>query len=109
MSTESQVLAWAAAEAQRILAPMAEPDDEGTFTLAGVEYTGVPNLRVVGMQPGPNGLERIEELDIVATAAQFDAIPSAAPRQAVTALGRNWSLVKVGPPGVSYTLTCVPA
>lgn len=108
MSLSNQ-LASAARTAQRVLAPLTDPDNSGTFTLSGTTYTGVPNLRVVGMEPGPNGLVRIEELDIVATAEQFAAIPSAAPRQAVTALGRSWWLVKVGPPGVSYTLTCVPA
>jgi hypothetical protein len=103
------LLASAARTAQRTLSGMADPDNTGEFTLSGATYTGVPNLRVVGMEPGPNGLVRIEELDIVATAEQFDAIPSAAPRKPVTALGRSWWLTKVGPPGVSYTLTCVPA
>lgn len=108
MSLSAQ-LAQAAATAERILAPMADPDNSGTFTLSGTSYTGIPHLRVVGMEPGPNGLVRIEELDIVARAAQFSSIPSAAPRQVVTALGRSWWLTKVGPPGVSYTLTCIPA
>lgn len=105
----SPLLAAAAAQAQSILAPLTDPDDLGVFTLSGTEYTGVLKLRVVGMEPGPNGLRRIEELGIIATAAQFASAPSAAPRVAVTALGRSWWCVRVEPLGAQYQLDCVPA
>jgi hypothetical protein len=105
----SNILAQAAKQAQAILAPMADPDDSGAFTIGGDAYKGVLNLRTVGMELGPNGLKRIEELEIVATRAQWDTAPEAAPRFGVTALGRTWWCTKVSPAGPCWSLTCVPA
>lgn len=104
----SSLLASAAAQAQSILAPIADPDGDGEFTLGGTTYDGVLHLRDAEMVPGPNGLERIERLEIVATAAQFATAPSAAPRAAVSALARNWWCVAVRPAGPNYLLTCIP-
>lgn len=103
------LLASAAKTAQAILAPLADPDNDGDITISGTTYEGVTNLRVVAMEPGPNGLRRIEELDIAITRAQFDTAPVAAPRFAVTALGRSWVCTAVSPAGPSWLLTCVPA
>lgn len=108
MSFSAQ-LATAAAQAQRVLAPLADPDNEGDFTIGSDDFTGVMNLRTVAMEPGPNGLKRIEELEIVATRSQWDTAPEAAPRFAVTALGRDWWCVKVSPAGPCWSLTCVPS
>lgn len=103
------LLASAAKQAQAILAPMADPEANGAFTIGDDAYKGVLNLRTVGMEPGPNGLKRIEELEIVATRAQWDTTPEAAPRFGVTALGREWWCTKVSPAGPCWSLTCVPA
>jgi hypothetical protein len=105
----ASILRTAAAQAQAILAPMADPDGDGEFTIGDEDYTGVLNLRTVAMEPGPNGLVRIEELEIVATRAQWDTAPEAAPRFGVTALGRDWWCTKVSPAGPCWSLTCVPA
>ena len=103
------LLATAAKTAQSILAPMADPEGNGAFSIGDEDYTGVLNLRTVAMEPGPNGLIRIEELEIVATRAQWDTAPEAAPRFGVTALGREWWCNKVSPAGPCWSLTCVPA
>lgn len=108
-SAFTSILASAAKQAQAILAPMSDPDDSGEFTIGDEEYEGVLNLRTVVMEPGPNGLKRIEELEIVATRAQWDTAPEAAPRFGVTALGRSWWCTKVSPAGPCWSLTCVPA
>jgi hypothetical protein len=105
----ANLLASAAKTAQSILAPMADPDNAGEFTIGDDDYTGVFNLRTVAMEPTSNGLKRIEELEIVATRAQWDTAPEAAPRFGVTALGRSWWCTKVSPAGPCYSLTCVPA
>jgi hypothetical protein len=105
----ASLLASAAKTATAILAPMADPDNNGAITIGDETYTGVTNLRTVGMEPGPNGLIRIEELDISITRAQFDTAPEAAPRFGVTALGREWWCNKVSPAGPFWMLTCVPA
>lgn len=109
MSTESSTLAWAAKQAQTILAPMADPSGSGEFTISGTERKGVLNLHRIDMGLGPNGLIRVEELTIEATAAQWATAPAAAPRFAVTALSRSWWCTSVKTIGVCYVLTCVPA
>ncbi len=109
MNSYANLLAGAAKTAQSILAPMSDPDDSGVFTIGGEDYTGVLNLRTVAMEPGPNGLKRIEELEIVATRAQWTTAPEAAPRFGVTALGRSWWCTSVEPAGPCWSLKCVPA
>ncbi|MES2694477.1 MAG: hypothetical protein V4773_13460 [Verrucomicrobiota bacterium] len=109
MNQYSTQLASAAALAQSVLASLADPEDDGEFTIGDDDYEGVLNLRTVAMEPGPNGLKRIEELEIVATRAQWATAPEAAPRFGVTALGREWWCTKVSPAGPCWSLTCVPA
>jgi hypothetical protein len=88
---------------------MADPDRNGVVTVGGASKTAVINLRTVAMEPGPNGLKRIEELELVITRAQFATEPESAPRLAVSALGRSWWCTKVSPAGPCWSLTCVPA
>jgi hypothetical protein len=105
----SAILAQAALQAQGILAPLADPDGGGIFTIGVDDFTGVLNLRQIDTQLGPNGVLRVEELTITATAAQFDSTPTFAPRTAVTAYGRDWLITKVDEGGTHHTFTCVPA
>lgn len=104
----ASLLSGAAKTAQSILASMADEASDGIFTLSGTSYTGVMHLHRSELVPGPGGLTRVEQLDIVATADQFETAPTAVPRKEMVALGRNWFLVSVVPGAGSYALTCVP-
>lgn len=111
MSDLSTTLTAAAAEAQRLLAPAADPTNSGEFTIAGdsTTYVGVmeedPNLLI----PTPNGFEKVSAIKIATTRAQFSAAPSAAGRPKLTARGKTWNLTSVTPGAYHYQLIAVIA
>lgn len=115
MSQFSDQLAAAATEAQSILAPMVDPDANGTFTLAGVtnaldgtaNLTGVMSIFDNVAVPTANGFEEQRQIKISATRDQFTAAPDAAARPRLTAKGEQWTLTAVEPGGQFYTLTAV--
>lgn len=119
MSAESQVLAWAAREAQRILAPMADPDGGGVFTitLAGTDYDFTatleedPNM----LLPTPNGLEKVYGLRLAAERSQFTAAEETllaagpAARAFISAKGKGWRLLSATPQAQFFQLVAVVA
>jgi len=105
----ASILATAARQAQAILAPMTDPDDNGEFTLAGEEYTGTMSIFDKVLVPTPNGMEEQRQIKIAATVAQFDAVPSPAARPVIVAKGLVWHLTAVEPGAQFYVLTGVAA
>lgn len=105
----SAILAQAAAQAQTILAPLADPDDLGVFTLAGEEYTGTMSIFDKVLAPTPNGYEEQRQIKIAATVAQFDSAPDPSTRPALVAKGLTWRLTAVEPGAQFYVLTGVAA
>jgi len=105
----ASVLAQAAATAQSILAPMADPDGSGTFTLGGTDYTGTMSIFDKVLVPTPNGYEEQRQIKIAATVAQFASVPNPATRPAITARGLTWRLTAVEPGAQFYVLTGVAA
>lgn len=111
MSDLSTTLTAAAAEAQRLLAPAADPTNSGEFTIAGdsTTYTGVieedPNMLI----PTPNGLEKVYGIKVMATRAQFSSAPVATNRPKLTARGKTWNLTSVSPGAYHYQLVGVIA
>ena len=108
MSLSAQ-LAQAAATAERILAPMADPDNSGTFTLSGVEYKGTMSVFDKVLVPTANGYEEQRQIKIGATRAQFATAPNAATRPRIVARGLQWDLIAVEPGAQFYVLTAVAA
>lgn len=96
----SRILASAATQAQTILGE--------SFTLAGETYKGVVTTAPEFI-PGPNGIERVDKLSIVATKGQFDTAPAAVPRVAVSLGGQSYWCTAVDDDDLHYFLTCVPA
>ena len=105
----SSILTAAAAQAQTILAPIAEPTGEGEFTLSGADYTGTFNELNETDPLDATGIRRIRILYIFATKAQFDTAPSAATRTTLTAKGATWTLAAVTDLPQHYRLVCKPA
>ena len=107
----ANTLKAAAAEAQRVLAPMCDPAGAGAFTLSshsGETFTGVIEEQDELDPLDPAGIRRQRHLFILATQAQFDPAPAAAPRCIVTARGANWAVQSVTPQAHHFRLTCRP-
>lgn len=117
MSTESSVLAWAAKQAQTILAPMADPSGSGEFTIAGIDGTQIGTMSIFEkvLVPTPNGYEEQRQIKIATargnytTAEQTTMLTLAAARARIVARGMNWNLTAVEPGPQFFTLTGVVA
>lgn len=94
-------LGWASKQAQKILGE--------DFTLGGTTYQGVVRRGEPTFLPGPNGIERIEEITVVATIGQFASAPTAAPRTTAAIGSRAYWLTRVDSDALNYFLTFVPA
>ena len=103
------ILAQAAKTAQTILAPMSDPDGNGTFTLAGTSYLGTMSLFDKVLVPTANGYEEQRQIKIAATRAQFASAPNPAARSVIVARGLVWHLTAVEPGAQFYVLTGVAA
>jgi hypothetical protein len=116
MSLANQ-LASAARQAQRTLSGMADPDNAGEFTIAGVTGTFTatieedPNMLI----PTPNGLEKVYGLRLAAERSQFTAAQEttlatlSGTRARVTAKGKAWSLITITQQAQFQQLVCVIA
>lgn len=107
MSDLSTTLAAAATEAQRLLAPVTDPDGDGVFVLSSTSYTGVMSIMEKVLVPTPHGYEEQRQIKITATRAQFSTAPTAVGRPKFTARGLTWTLTAVEPGPQFYTLTGV--
>lgn len=105
----ANLLAAAAKQAQSILAPMADPEGDGDFTLSGESYTGTMSIFEKVLVPTANGYEEQRQIKIAAEVSQFDALPSAATRPRIVARGLQWNLITVEPGPQFYVLTGVAA
>jgi hypothetical protein len=108
-SPYTNLLKTAAAQAQGILAPMADPEGSGDFTLGGTTYTGTIAILPHAMVPTLTGMEERREIHITATRAQFATQPNEARRPKFTARGETWTLTSVTPGAQFYHLVGVPA
>lgn len=112
MSHYSDQLAWAAKEAQKVLAPMADPAGDGEFTLssfAAETFTGTLSIFDKVLVTAPNGYEEQRQLKIAATREQFSSEPDPAGRPLIIAKGEHWRLTAVEPGAQFYVLTGVAA
>lgn len=105
----SNILASAAKQAQGILAPMADPEDSGAFTLGGTAYKGTMSIFDKVLVPTPNGMEEQRQIKIAATRVQFATAPNPAPRPVIVARGLVWHLTAIEPGAQFYVLTGVAA
>jgi hypothetical protein len=105
----ASILRTAAAQAQAILAPMTDPDNDGDFTLAGAEYTGTMSVFDKVLVATPQGMEEQRQIKIAATRAQFASAPNPAARSVIVARGLVWHLTAVEPGAQFYVLTGVAA
>lgn len=103
------LLASAAKQAQGILAPMADPEDSGAFTLGGTAYKGTMSIFDKVLVPTPNGMEEQRQIKIAATRVQFATAPNPATRPTIVARGLVWHLTAIEPGAQFYVLTGVAA
>jgi hypothetical protein len=112
--SHAALLASAARTAQRVLAPMADPDGEGEFTVTGGgTFAGIceedPNM----LNPTANAVEPVYGLRIAAEREQFTAAEEATlaglaiTRARVTAKGKAWTLISVTPAAQFLQFVCV--
>jgi hypothetical protein len=105
----SSLLASAATQAQRVLAPLCDPDGEGEFTLSshsGETFIGVFEEQNEVDPLSSTGVDRVRALFIVATKVQFTTEPKTAPRITAVAKGVTWSVQSITPLAHHYRFTC---
>lgn len=113
----ASILASAAAQAQAILAPMADPSGDGEFTIAGISGTQVGTMSIFEkvLVATPNGYEEQRQIKIATavddytTAEQATMLTLAAARARIVARGMQWNLTTLEPGAQFYVLTGVAA
>jgi hypothetical protein len=113
----ASLLRTAAAQAQAILAPMTDPDDDGEFTIAGISGTQVGTMSIFEkvLVATPNGYEEQRQIKIATAVGNYTAAEQttmrtlAAARARIVARGEQWNLTTLEPGAQFFVLTGVAA